>query len=137
MLASSPAVDLNVFVEPNEQIDLKDLDRYTRQLRDEIREAQVESVDLVSADEIPEGARSAEALTLGALAIAVLPAVLPKVVELLHAWLMRMQGRIVKIKIQSGDQVVEVEYTPTATSPEELKQTVDMLTKALVEKKRR
>ncbi len=137
MSISSPVVDLNVFIEANEQIDQQDLDRFTRQLHDEIREIQVESVDLIGTDEIPGGVRSAEALTLGALAVVVLPTVLPKLVELLQAWLMRMKASIVKIKIQSGDRLVEVEYSPGATSPEELKRTVDMLTKTLMEKKQR
>jgi hypothetical protein len=46
---------------------------------------------------------------LGAVAVAVLPSVLPKVVEFCQAWALRGQGRTVKFKGKVGGQEIEFE----------------------------
>jgi hypothetical protein len=111
--------------------DAEELDRLTRNLRAEIRELDIESVELVREDRLPKGAKSAEAVTLGALAVAVLPGVVPKLVELLQAWSTRGASRAVKVKTQVGDRSLEVEYSPATMSQAELRSLVDMLTGAL------
>jgi hypothetical protein len=111
--------------------DAEELDRLTRHLRAEIRELDVESVEFIREDTLPQGAKSAEAVTLGALAVAVLPGVVPKLVELLQAWSMRSESRAVKIKTQVGDRSLDVEYSPATMSQAELRSLVDMLTGAL------
>ena len=126
---------LTVQIEAGEDSDADELDRLTRQLRDEIQELEVESVELVKGSATLPGAKSAEAVTLGALAIAVLPAVVPKLVEFLQAWSTRGEGHTVKIKTQVGDRALEVEYSPKTMSPAELKNLVGTLTGALAEKK--
>jgi hypothetical protein len=111
--------------------DAEELDRLARNLRTEIRELDIESVELVREETLPKGAKSAEAVTLGALAVAVLPGVVPKLVDLLQTWSMRGVNRAVKVKTQVGDRSLEVEYSPATMSQAELKSLVDMLTGAL------
>ena len=48
-------------------------------------------------------------ILLGAVAVAVLPAVLPKIVEFCQAWALRGQGRTVKFKGKVGGQDIEFE----------------------------
>jgi hypothetical protein len=72
------------------------------------------------------------------LAVAVLPTVVPRLIEFLQAWSMRGEGRTVKIKVQTGDRSVEVEYDLKVMSTAQLKSLVDMLTGTLApERKKR
>jgi hypothetical protein len=112
-----------------EDADTDDLDRHTRQLRDEILDFDVETAELVKGGKSPKGTKAgAEVITFGAIALAVLPAVLPKLVEFLQNWTLRDNNRIVKLKTQVGNRSVEVEFSPTKTSTKEIEKLVNMLT---------
>jgi hypothetical protein len=89
--------------------DDEELDALARQLAGELSEQEVESVMLARSGSAPKGSKAAEALTLGAVAVAVLPAVLPKIVEFCQAWALRGQGRTVKFKGKVGGQDIEFE----------------------------
>jgi len=89
--------------------DPEELDGLARQLVDELSEQPVESVDLARSGPAPSGTKSADAITLGAVAVAVLPSVLPKLVEFIQAWALRGQGRTVKFKGKVGGQDIEFE----------------------------
>lgn len=96
------------------QIDLEDgdaerLDSLARQLASELSEQDVESVELARTGAAPKGTKAAEAVTLGAIALTVLPALLPKIVEFCQAWALRGQGRTVKFKGKVGGQDIEFE----------------------------
>ncbi len=127
--------NLTLIVDLGQNADPEQVDRTTRQLRDEIRELDVESVELLPAGSVPDGAKGVEVFTLGGLALSVLPPLVPKLVEFLQSWALRGESRKIKIKTQVGDRSVEVEYSPQATSPAELQTLVESLTSALVEKK--
>ncbi len=114
-------------------IDTDRLDVLTRGLRDELLELGVGSAEAVVSDVVERGPKSPEAVTWGALAVAVVPTFLPKLVEYLHSWSMRGENRRVRIKTQVGDRSVEVEYSPAALSQDELTQLVKKLTGPLVE----
>jgi len=108
-----------------------DLDALTRRLRDELEDLDLQSVSLVKTGrDLPAGAKAAEAVTLGALAITLLPSVLPKLVEFIQAWSLRGQNRTIKIKMNSGDRSVELEYS-AGTSEAALKELVDTLTTSM------
>jgi hypothetical protein len=94
--------------EPDNEV----LDSLARQLLDELSDQQVESVDLARSGSAPAGTKSAEAITLGALAVTVLPSVLPKLVEFCQTWALRGQGRTVKFKGNLGGQDFEFEGKP-------------------------
>lgn len=107
------------------------VDDLTRQLFGELGELGVESVTYPTGEPSPEGVKSAEAITIGALAVAVLPGFLPKLVEYLQSWTMRGENRRVRIKSQIGDRSIEIEYSPAAMSTEELNRLVDSLSGSL------
>jgi hypothetical protein len=95
----------------------EELDRLVRQLLGELQDLnEVEEVDLVKSETAPTGAKSIDPVTLGALAIAVLPSFLPKLVDFAQAWAMRGQNRAMKFKGKVGGQEIEFEG-----SAEELK----------------
>jgi hypothetical protein len=89
-----------------------DLDRMTRNLLAELRETDVESVELVSSGIAPMGTKTADPITTGAIAISVLPTLLPKIVELIQAWALRGNGRTVKFKGEVNGQTIEFEGRP-------------------------
>ncbi len=107
-MSDKDALQLVVRIELDEGDD-EELDALARQLASELGEQDVESVMLARAGAAPEGSKAAEVLTLGAVAVAVLPAVLPKIVEFCQAWALRGQGRTVKFKGKVGGQDIEFE----------------------------
>lgn len=85
----------------------EELDTLTRNLLSELRESNVESVNLVSVGNSPEGSKG-DPITIGQLALEVLPTAIPSLIALIQAWIMRGQGRTVKFKGQG----IEFEGSP-------------------------
>ncbi len=105
---TSKLTQLTLQIHAGEDADAEELDRLTRQLRGDLEDLGVESAELVKGGLAPQGTKAIDPVTLGAIALVVLPATLPKLVEFLQAWSLRGQGRTVKIK--TG--MVELEFTP-------------------------
>jgi hypothetical protein len=124
-------VRLTLQLNPGQYLPDEELDVQTRHMLSEIRELDVESAQLVKSGELPEGAKSGELVTLGSLAVVVLPTIAPKLIELLQSWSMRAENRTVKIKAQVADRSIEVEYSPATMSTDELKRLVSSLSEAL------
>ena len=125
--------DIIVTIDAGGELDADQLDRLTRQLRSELLDLDTESVELVKSEETPAGTKSAEAVTAGTLAVAILPSLLPRLLEYLQSWTMREEQRKVKVKSQIGDRSIELEYSPSALSQAELKELVSTLTDSLSE----
>lgn len=103
-----------VAIEFNIQIFINDatadqLDMSTRNILRELRELNIESANLVKTDSIPVGAKSGDVILAGTIAVATLPTLLPKIVDLIQAWVMRDQNRAVKFKGRINNQAVEFE----------------------------
>src|SRR5882724_12931222 len=96
-----------------------ELDRITRQLRRDLSDLEVESVEFTPSN-LPSGAKSAEAVALGSLAVAVLPVAIPKVIEFLRDWLMRGENRTLKLKLQVGGNSAEIECNPNAVAANDI-----------------
>jgi hypothetical protein len=75
----------------------EEIDRLTRQLLSELRELDVESVELTKGGPAPEGSKG-DPVTIGSIAVEVLPVAIPSVIGLVQAWALRGQGRTVKFK---------------------------------------
>jgi hypothetical protein len=93
----------------------EDVDAMTRGLRSEIQDFGVEDVTLKTTTAAPAGTKSVEAVTVGALAVTLLPQVLPRLIEFLQAWSLRRKDRTVKIKASVGDRSVDIEYPEGAS----------------------
>ena len=81
-----------------EGVDEEDLDILTRNLLRELRETNVNSANLLAIGKAPEGSKGDPVVTIGTLALEVLPAAIPSIIALAQAWIMRGQGRTVKFK---------------------------------------
>jgi hypothetical protein len=75
----------------------EELDRMTRQLLSELRELNVESARLIKGGPAPKGSKG-DPVTIGSIAVEVLPLAIPGVITLVQAWVSRGQGRTVKFK---------------------------------------
>ncbi len=87
----------------------EELDRITRQLLRDLKEFDLESAQLKPGGMAPVGTKGAEAVTAGTIALSVLPAVFPKIVEFLQAWSLQGRGRTVKFKGRIAGQNVDFE----------------------------
>ena len=106
-----------------------DVDLMTRNLLVELRETDVESVELVTSGFAPSGTKSGDPVTTGAIVLAVLPTFLPKIVEFVQAWALRGHGRTVKFKGKISGQTVEFEG-----HPEDLQKILETLSKGKKQK---
>jgi len=116
--------------------DQQEVDRQARQLLQEMRtNPDVESAELLSSGMAPDGTKAVDPVLLGALVIAIAPAVTDKVLDFLHAWMMRREGRMVKIKIQTAkDASIELEI-PERMSQTDFKKLVKIVNETLTKGK--
>ena len=75
----------------------EDIDWMTPQLLSELRELDVESAELTKGGSAPAGTKG-DPISIGSIALELLPSVLPSVFGLVQAWVSRGQGRTVKFK---------------------------------------
>ncbi|WP_405650798.1 hypothetical protein [Streptomyces sp. RK9] len=88
-------VDVLVAVAPDPDLDAEAGERAARQLRAEITELDIESVRAVAAGPLPDGAKGADAVTVGAVVVALSASggVLTALVETVRDWLGRSGAR--------------------------------------------
>lgn len=106
----------------------EEVDRTTRQLLFELRELNVESVELTRSETAPSGSKG-DPVSIGSIALELLPELLPVVLGMVQAWSARGQRRSVKFKGKVGKELVEFEG-----SPEELQKLLEKLEKGGIKK---
>jgi hypothetical protein len=124
-------VQLLVSVGDDTTRDQESIDAETRRMIRELSELEVDSVRPAPAGAAPAGAKVGEAAAIGTVLVTLLPAVLPKLIEFIQAWTMRGAGRRVKIRATAGDRTFDVEYSPGATSSDELTELLAALSQGL------
>jgi len=127
MAEETKAGNFLIQLDMGDMLDQDQLQVLTQQLKQELEDQDVEAVDLLKEDGNPQGAKSAEAVTWGTLAVAVLPNFLTSLVTFLQSWTMRGENRKVRVKSQVGDKSIELEYSPKIMSNEELKELISVL----------
>jgi hypothetical protein len=130
MHGDSRATSVTLIVDAGRDALAEDVDALTRRLRTEIQDLGVETVSLQTTDTTPAGTKSVEAVTLGALAVTLLPQVLPRLIEFLQAWSLRSKDRTVKIKASVGDRSVDIEY-PEGASEVAVQELIQKMTATL------
>lgn len=130
MHGDSRATSVTLIVDAGKDALAEDVDALTRRLRGEIQELGVEAVTLETTGTAPSGTKSVEAVTIGALAVTILPQVLPRLIEFLQAWSLRSKDRTVKIKASVGDRSVDIEY-PEGASEVAVQELIQQMTATL------
>jgi hypothetical protein len=108
-----------------------ELDELTRQLRAEMNELEVDSVEQVSAGQAPGGTKAVDMTALGQLAVTLAPSLVPPLFDLLKSWVERKPSTPVKIRVKSGRKTAQIEYDPAHTSAKDLEELVKTLNKSL------
>jgi hypothetical protein len=91
-------------VDGGDDTDARELADLTAQLRRRLLELDVERVELVHSEDIPPGAKPAEAIAIGALVVTTAPAALKAVVGLVDSWLRNRPVRSATVTID-GDSM--------------------------------
>jgi hypothetical protein len=116
--ATGKLIKFDLALEMGDGADREELDRATRNLRNEIDEAGVESVELSAGQAVPEGAKAADPVAIGSMLISVLSGTLPKLLTVLHSWVTVSGGRKVKLKVRAGTTSVDLEIPGRMTEIE-------------------
>jgi len=74
-----------------------DVDAMTRQLLIELKEIDVRPLEVSKGDPLPAGSKG-DPMSIGSIAVEVLPVAIPGVITLVQAWMARGRGRTVKFK---------------------------------------
>lgn len=106
-----------------------DLDALTRQLLAELRNLNVDKVRLKATADRPSGTKAGEAVTIGALAIVVLPAILPELVSFLKDWCLRKPDRSIKITHRTRDNEIHAEFDLDGVSKQDLDAVIRAITR--------
>ena len=111
--------------------DPAELDELTRQLRAEVNELDVDSVEQVSAGQAPEGTKAFDMAALGQLAVTLAPSLVPPLFELLKSWVERKPSTPVKITVKAGRRSTQIEYDPAHTSAKDVEELVKALQRSM------
>jgi hypothetical protein len=134
MLENSNSVSFLIQIEDRNDRDAVSLDDMTRNLLLEIeRDLQPTSAALKS-EVAPNTTRTQEAITIGAIALTLLPVFVDKLLDLLISWSERNDSPKVRLTIEGQRRSVVVEYDPENTSKETLAKLVRDAQKVVREK---
>ena len=111
--------------------DSTELDELARQLRAEVEELNVDSVEQVSVGPAPEGTKAVDFAAIGQMAVTLAPAIVPPLFELLKSWVERKPSTPVKIKVRVGRKTAQIEYDPAHTSSKDLEDILKVLNKSV------
>lgn len=107
------------------------LNEMTIVLKDELTNLKPLSIDLQRDSNVPEDVMSVTAITVGAIALAVLPTAIPALIEFLREWRLRNSNRMITIKRRSGEEEIEVSF-PEDMSSKRLHELIDSISNDVV-----
>ena len=108
-----------------------ELDEFTRQLKTEVEELNVDAVEAVTVGSAPDGTKAVDMQVIGQMAVSLAPTIIPPLFELLKSWVERKPSTPVKIRVKVGKRSALIEYDPTKTSAQELEVLVKTLSRSL------
>ena len=108
-----------------------ELDELTRQLKAEVEDLSVDSVEDVINGNAPDGTKALDITVIGQMAVTLAPTIIPPLFELLKSWVERKPSTPVKIKVKIGKRTAQIEYDPTKTTAKDLEVLVKTLGKTL------
>lgn len=124
-MTSEQAIQLILQIEPTPGLSANNLVQMTESLQTELQTLRPEALGPIK-EKAPEGSMAGDILTLGALAIAVLPTMIPALLQYLREWQLRNQNQTIKIRLKRGDEEIEVEI-PAGMSKEKVREYIDYI----------
>jgi hypothetical protein len=129
---SLPA-DVTIQLVPDDLTDPDRLDAIAASLRAELDELSLADsiTSRTRSEAAPPGAKGGgEVVTLGAIALAVLPVALPGLIDFLKQWVTRPDAQPVRLEVESKDGRIKVEYDPKTASASDVTALVHQLSVA-------
>lgn len=119
---SQHKLEISLQLTGGDRIEGGDIDNMARLLRDEIEACPgTDGVKLKPADHPPAGSKAVgEAVTIGAILLAVLPAAAPSLIDYVKEWTLRPGNIPIKIKAQVGNRNIEAEFDPRVTNKDDV-----------------
>lgn len=111
--------------------DTTELDELTRQLRAEVAELNVDSIQQVSEGVAPKGTKAVDMAAIGQMAVTLSPMIVPPLFGLLKSWVERKPSTPVKVTVKVGRKTAQIEYDPTRTSAKDLELLIKTLNKSI------
>ena len=96
---------VTVYIETPEDYDAEEKYDLSQNLLQELIHSPVEEASLASSSETLGGAKG-DPITLGSIAVVVLPTLLPSLILLVQSWLLRQQDQSIKVKV--GENEIEI-----------------------------
>lgn len=128
-MTESTELQISLLLEDGDQVELSNL---TNQLKLEIEKLNIDSINDILAEDVPEGTKSVDWVSIGNFAVTLTPIIIPPLFDLLKSWINRRPSVPVKIKIKVGkNKTAQIEYDPTKTNAEELENLVKTLGKVI------
>jgi hypothetical protein len=95
------ADELKLQIQPETNADAEELANLAVQLLRELRELDVQSIEVERTGEVPEGAKAVDVLAIGTLVVKLGPVAVGAVARIVQGWLNRATARSVKLQIDS------------------------------------
>lgn len=92
-------------IDAGSNVNDEELAEFTMQLKENIKELDVESVDLIKEDKIPKNARTGDVVTWGQLIVDLSPAVIPILIMTLKSYLDRIKPATIRIRDGKGNEL--------------------------------
>jgi hypothetical protein len=128
MVRSEQAVTIDIRVDPSSALDEGTRGNLARALGRHLAGLPDTTIGPVASGPAPTGAKSAsETFALGALALTVAPIVVQQALQWIGDWVKRPGAAHVKLALQVGENRIEAEFDPKATSVEDLRAVADAL----------
>jgi hypothetical protein len=104
-------IDINLLININRRPDddNEQLEQLTLQLNEDLRELDVDKVELIRKGDAPTGAKG-DVMTWGSILVTLVPGILPNVINTIRSWITSHGDRSIKMKI--GDDVLELKGIP-------------------------
>ncbi|MCP4364852.1 MAG: hypothetical protein GY800_06075 [Planctomycetes bacterium] len=114
-MSSIEPLDLVIKIN-GEEISERRLNEMTVKLKGELTNLKPLTIDLQRDTNSPNGTMSVEAITVGAISLAVLPTMIPAIIMYLRDWQLRNTNRMVTIKRRKDEEEIEVSFPENMTS---------------------
>lgn len=101
-------------------------ERLKNRLKRQLKEYENIKILKVDAEPLPKGAMSGDAITIGVLALAVLPNLIPTIINAIKDIKLGNQGTSINIKIKDGDREVQIEIPSDLNHLDEITALTDM-----------
>lgn len=126
MNAGNELVTLLIDIEPDPVCDAEELEDMRRELFNELKHTNIESIQFVTDHPAPQGTKGA--VPIGAeIAIALLAPMIPETIEYIYRWVKRKDNEKITIKSVIGGNLIEIKITASGDSGDQVTRFIESL----------